>query len=209
MLDPRSSENRAPDGAPGLGAVWAGGNVGALRRWGGWSGKPAAKKQPRSVERATDATGRGLDRILETREVGEGTEQWESPTLREEKTGASVAGVGAGPREQAGLGPVEAETVLGGSRTLDPELGTRDPESKRHEPTSETRGLVPASTRAWPTPGVSLGESGGRGHPGFLAHGSPQQAQPDRAGGWQERATGACVRPWAECSVLARDALPI
>lgn len=51
--------------------------------------------------------------------------------------------------------------MLGGSRTLDPELGTPDPESKRHEPTSETRGLVPASTRAWPTPGISLGESGG------------------------------------------------
>lgn len=52
---------------------------------------------------AMSARGRGLDGILETRELGEGTEQWASPTLREEKTGAKVAGDGAGRRERAGL----------------------------------------------------------------------------------------------------------
>lgn len=39
-----------------------------------------------------NATSRGLDYILETRELGEGAEQWASPTLREEKAGAGVGG---------------------------------------------------------------------------------------------------------------------
>lgn len=52
-----------------------------------------------------NATSRSLDYILETRELGEGTEQWTSPALREEKAGAGVASDGARPRERAGMGP--------------------------------------------------------------------------------------------------------